>query len=567
MPKLLTDILPGVDYTASQPLEGIAIDSVCTDSRRVTAGSLFVCIEGTVADGHAFIATTAAQGAVAIVANRARQATLPQQALPIVWVDDTRKAVGDLAAAFYEHPSRSLTMIGLTGTNGKTTTSFILEAIIREAGSVPGVIGTINYRYGGQEFPAHFTTPEPLELQCLLREMADHGVTHVIMEVSSHALSMHRIRGISFDSVLFTNLTRDHLDFHVDMETYYQAKKLLFSKYLRSNGNGVILVDDDNSTSHPRKSFQRTFESRPRQQSSEEQRSESAKGIGLNAAWNNETETAWGRRLYHEINILGLGHHLLTCGIETDSDITARDCSFSVQKTNAIIMAMGQPLALCSNLVGAFNLKNILGAIGVAIGLGLEPALIARALATPLYVPGRLEAITIVGNQPHPAVFVDYAHTPDALHNVLVTLRQLQPAKLIVVFGCGGDRDPGKRQMMGDIAGRLADTIIITADNSRSESTEAIVAQIEQGVLASGKPMINRLDRSPAGYAIICSRSEAIALAVALAQKSDIVLISGKGHETYQISATGKIFFDDRQEAAKCLSHWSKQGKELERET
>lgn len=528
MSKLLTDILQGVDYCTSQPVDGITINALCTDSRSVVAGGLFVCIQGAVADGHAFIAAAVNQGAVAIVANRAQQKTLPQQTLPIIWVADTRIAVGDLAAAFYGYPSRSLIMIGLTGTNGKTTTSFILEEIISTAGGLPGVIGTINYRYGGHEFPARFTTPEPVELQCLLREMADHGVTHVIMEVSSHALAMHRIHGISFDSVLFTNLTRDHLDFHVDMETYYQAKKLLFSNYLRPNGNGVILVDADN-----------------------------------------ETETLWGRRLYDEINALDSGHarHLLTCGIETESDVTARDCSFSVKQTRAVITAVGQPLALCSNLVGAFNLKNILGAIGVAVGLGFEPTLIGRALATPVHVPGRLEAITIAGRQAYPAVFVDYAHTPDALHNVLATLRQLEPTKLIVVFGCGGDRDPGKRQIMGDIAGRLADTIIITADNSRSEASEAIMAQIEQGVLVSGKPVINRLDRSPAGYAVISSRSEAIALAIALAQKSDIVLISGKGHETYQISATGKVFFDDRLEAAKCLSHWSKQGKELERET
>lgn len=526
-PKLLTDILQRIDYTANQTLDEIAIHAVCTDSRLVAAGSLFVCIQGAAADGHTFIATAVTQEAVAIVANRAQQETLAQQTVPVIWVDDTRKAVGDIATAFYEHPSSTLTMIGLTGTNGKTTTSFILEAIIRAAGGVPGVIGTINYRYGGHEFPARFTTPEPLELQRLLREMVDHGVTHVIMEVSSHALAMHRIRGIFFDSVLFTNLTRDHLDFHLDMETYYQAKKMLFSEYLREDGTGVILMDSDA-----------------------------------------EPVTKWGLRLYDEIMALGQGqkHHLLTCGIETDSDITAKDCSFKVEQTTATITAMGQPLALFSNLAGAFNLKNILGAIGVAIGLGLEPKLIARALATPLLVPGRLEAVAIPDSPGHPAVFVDYAHTPDALQNVLSTLRQLKPARLIVVFGCGGDRDPGKRQLMGDIAGRLADIVIITADNSRSESSEAIMAQIEQGVLASGKQAMNRLEQSPGGYTALSNRSEAIALAITLAQKPDIVLISGKGHETYQISATGSIFFDDRLEAVKCLKNWSGHKKALEGE-
>ncbi len=513
MKKRLTDILQGIDHTATCDLIGLTIGAVTTDSRQVASGSLFVCIQGLVVDGHDYMAVATAQGAVAIVASVERRNSLLQQTLPVIWVLDTRQTVADLADAFYGYPSAGLIMIGLTGTNGKTTTSYILEAIISAAGAVPGVIGTINYRYGGHEFPARFTTPEPLELQALLREMVDHGVTHVIMEVSSHALALHRVRGISFDGALFTNLTRDHLDFHEGMEAYYEAKKLLFSDHLRAGAAAVIVVEDEAT---------------------------------LQAA-------TWGVRLYDELKRQGQGLRLLTCGIGTGSDIVAKDCTFSVEQTIATIVAPGVRLPINSNLVGAFNLKNMLGAVGIALGLGLSPAVIALGLATPIRVPGRLEAVSIGGGEGQPSVLVDYAHTPDALQNVLLTLRQLNPKRLLLVFGCGGDRDPGKRQMMGEIAGRLADVAIITADNSRSEATEAIMAQIEQGVMASGKKTMNLLDPLPSGYAVISNRGEAIAMAIALAQERDIVLLSGKGHEDYQISATGTIFFDDRLEAAECL--------------
>lgn len=514
MQKQLTNLLQGVDYTASEDIGDLTINAVQTDSRLVEPGGLFVCVEGLVTDGHRFITSAAAQGAVAIVANRVRQDEVKQLRLPVIWVDDTRHAIGRLAAAFYDHPSAQLTMIGLTGTNGKTTTSFILEAIIKAAGFVPGVIGTINYRYGGHEYPASFTTPEPLALQALLREMAGHGVTHVIMEVSSHALALQRIGGLSFASALFTNLTRDHLDFHVDMEAYYQAKRLLFTEYLRAGSSAVILVDQAQ-----------------------------------------EPACLWGRRLQADLQGLELGQGLriLTCGLEPGCDIAAQHCRFGIDQTTATITVHGHEIQMSSNLIGAFNLKNILGAVGVASGLGLSPTVIGQGLATTIRVPGRLEKICIDDGLKHPAVFVDYAHTPDALENVLVTLRQLSPQRLLVVFGCGGDRDPGKRQIMGEIAGRLADVAIITADNSRSESTAAIMAQIEQGVLTTGKQALDPQAPAPVGYLAISNRAEAIALALQLAKEGDIVLISGKGHENYQLSATGSIFFDDCLEAARGL--------------
>ena len=519
MPKTLVDILHGIDYTAGPLMGEIAIRSITTDSRKVEPGSLFVCLQGLVVDGHDFVEAAAAKGAAAIVANQGRKDSLnPGHDLPVVWVADTRKIIGDIASAFYDHPAAGLTLIGLTGTNGKTTTSYILEAVVRAAGGVPGVIGTINYRYGGREVPATFTTPEPLELQRLLREMADHGVSHVIMEVSSHALAMYRIQGLRFDAALFTNLTRDHLDFHQDMESYYQAKKSLFTDYLQGRGAAVITIDDAG-----------------------------------------DETAAWGRRLYAEIAALRHGDEgtILSCGMSADHDISVSNHVFSLSATTGTIMVRGEAFDLSSNLVGAFNLKNILGAVGVAAGLGLDPTVIARGLAAPIVVPGRLEKVSssTSPSQSGPAVFVDYAHTPDALQNVLTTLRQLSPQRLIVVFGCGGDRDPGKRQMMGEIAGRLADVVIITADNSRSESPEAIMAEIERGLLAAGKKIMGNQAPSASGYLTLSSRSEAIARAIALAHEQDLILISGKGHETYQISTTGTIFFDDRLEAAQCLYH------------
>lgn len=514
--KRLADILRGIDFSAERLQAGMTIRSLTADSRKVEQGGLFVCVRGLAVDGHDYVATAVARGAVAIVANRERRATLnPGDDLAVIWVDDTRKVIGDLAAAFYEYPARGLTLIGLTGTNGKTTTSFILEAIIRAAGGSPGVIGTINYRYAGREVPATFTTPEPVELQRLLREMADHRVTHVIMEVSSHALAMHRTGGLLFNAALFTNLTRDHLDFHVDMESYYQAKKRLFTEYLDEQAAAVILLGEDADGADP----------------------------------------DWGQRLHAEIKALRTAttDKVLACGLGPGHDISVHDPVFGRVRTTATIRIMGQELAIATNLVGSFNLKNILGAVGIAVALGLDPLGISRALSLPIRVPGQLEAVTMDDDRGLPAVFVDYAHTPDALENVLSTLRQLQPKRLVVVFGCGGDRDPGKRRMMGEIAGRLADVAIVTADNSRSESTEAIMAEIERGVVASGmKPLTGTL-RSATGYTAIAARGEAIALAIDLARDQDIVLISGKGHETYQITPTGTVFFDDRLEAARHL--------------
>lgn len=514
MTKQLSDILHGVSYTTDEVVSGIAIRAVAADSRKVEPGSLFVCVKGLVVDGHDYVAAAAAKGAVAIIANRDRMQTLSRDhSLPILWVQDTRKAMGNIAAAFYDHPAAGLIMVGLTGTNGKTTTSYILEEVIRCAGGNPGVVGTINYRYGGGEFPAPFTTPEPLELQRLLREMVNSGVTHVVMEVSSHALAMYRIQGLLFDVALFTNLTRDHLDYHFTMEAYYQAKKRLFVDYLKDSGVAVIVVE--------------------------------------------ASEDDWGRRLYDELSAArkgGLGA-LIACGLGiAGCDISAHNPVFRCGETRVAVQTSRGQVDVCSNLVGTFNLKNIVAAVGVAAGLRIDLASVTKALAQTIRVPGRLEAISVPGCQGLPSVFVDYAHTPDALQSVLTTLRQLAPARLFVVFGCGGDRDPGKRALMGEIAGRLADVVIITADNSRSESTESIMSEIERGVVMAGMERLDNHQKGDRGFALISARVQAIAYAIDLATAADIVLVSGKGHETYQITVKGSQFFDDRQEASKALA-------------
>lgn len=513
MTKQLSDILQGVSYITDEVVPEITISTVTADSRKVEPGSLFVCVKGLVVDGHDYAAAAVAKGAMAILADFDRKHTLSLDfGIPVLWVEDTRKSIGNIAAAFYDNPASGLIMVGLTGTNGKTTTSYILEEIIKAAGGNPGVIGTINYRYGGGVFPASFTTPEPLELQRLLREMANDGVTHVVMEVSSHALAMHRIQGVMFDVALFTNLTRDHLDFHSTMEAYFQAKKTLFIDYLKCDGAAVIVVEDSD-------------------------------GDG------------WGRRLYNEIRVARQGSSgtLIVCGLDVDGcDVSAHNPIFRSGETQAVIHTSRGEIDVHTNFVGDFNLKNILGAVGVGEGLGLDLAAVAKAISQTITVPGRLEAIGREEGVKTPTVFVDYAHTPDALRSVLTTLRQVGPERLFVVFGCGGDRDPGKRALMGEIAGQLADVVVITADNSRSESTKDIMVEIERGVTMAGMESLGA-EPGACGYTAMSSRSKAIALAVDLATDKDIVLISGKGHETYQITVNGIKFFDDRLEATRCL--------------
>ncbi len=507
--KKLVGLLEDIDYQTSHDISGIEISAVTADSREVGKGTLFVAVRGLTVDGHDFITEAVDRGCAAVVSERGR---VGKTDCPVLEVADSARALGELAAAFFSWPAREMTMIAINGTNGKTTSSYLLEGLLAESGRRAGVIGTVNYRYKGVEYPATHTTPGSVALHGLLREMADNGVSHVIMEVSSHALSQQRLRGLEFDLALFTNLSRDHLDYHADMNEYFSAKETLFTEHLGRKGRAVIVMSAPD-------------------------------------------EERWGRKLLAGLTARLGRNRLLSCG--EGGDVQARDFSFSSDGIRARITTPQGDFQLSSPLVGEFNLRNLLGVTGVALNLEMGTGEIGRILGRLSSIPGRLERVRVEGGSRGPAVFVDYAHTPDALENVLRSLRALKPRRLLVVFGCGGDRDKGKRPLMGEIAARLADIVLVTSDNPRSEDPGAILAAVEQGV--KRVPCLRIIGKEPPGesgkcYGVIESRARAIAAAIGLAGEGDIVLISGKGHEQYQLTGTEKIFFDDRREAARQLA-------------
>ncbi len=522
--KKLGELLAPVHIFCERELEHIQVSGITDDSRRVVPGTLFVAIAGMHSDGHSYIGQAVDRGCVAVLASRDYMGGCP---VPLIKVENTLEALGFIAAAFYDFPCREMKMIGVTGTNGKTTTTYLLESVIRHCGGRPGVIGTINIRFKEHEFPSKMTTPAPQELQSILRSMADEGVTHVAMEVSSHALEQQRINGVLFDVALFTNLSRDHLDFHGSMENYYEQKQKLFTGYLKEGACAVIPAADPES--------------------------------------NGGESGGWGGKLAHVLTERGVPFS--TFGIKA-GNICAENFTFNLQGIRAdIITPEGQGL-LQSRLVGRFNLKNLLGTIGCAEALGWGLDTICLGLNMADGIPGRMEKI-IVGEPENAAVpidvFVDYAHTPDALEKTLSTLRELEPRRIFLVFGCGGERDRGKRFLMGEIAAKGADIVILTTDNSRSESPAAILADIEEGVSGLMKRKFNpekqQVSLDDRGYCVIASRDEAILKAVMWAEQGDVVLVSGKGHECYQITGSLKEFFDDRAQARKHMGKKLKQQK------
>jgi UDP-N-acetylmuramyl-tripeptide synthetase len=428
-------------------------------------------------------------------------------------------------------------MIGITGTNGKTRTAYLVEAIIGATGR-PGVIGTINYRYLSQDdeqidLEAELTTPDPITLHRLLRRMASAGVTHVVMEVSSHALQQKRLAGLSFDIAVFTNLSRDHLDFHGDMETYFNCKKMLFCEHLKTDGKAVVILEPPPDASAA---------DRPGGPGSDW-------GHRLRAVLDSQAAEPAGRQTRPQ----GGAVKVVTGCLTGSCDIYPATFSSDLDGITAEIVSPQGVLCLQSPLVGAFNLKNLLAAIGVGLSLDLDSRQLEAILATVKGIPGRLERIQ---SKEGGYVFVDYAHTPDALENVLTTLRNLKPARLICVFGCGGDRDTGKRALMGKVAARLCDVVLVTSDNPRTEDPEKILVDIEQGLLASPLSRVaadTLFADQEKGYDIISSRREAIRTAVRHVRANEVVVIAGKGHENYQITDAGKHFFDDRLEVRKYL--------------
>lgn len=533
--KNLKNLLAGIDCNITGNIEQIKITGLSSDSRKVQPGNLFAAIQGLSVDGHNFLDQAVIAGSSALLVNKGRQNVAAERIItqvPLVEVDDTQIALGDIAATFYDHPDRQLSVIGITGTNGKTTTSFLVEALLKACGKRPGVIGTVNYRYNDRngtciEMEAPFTTPESPTLFALLRKMADEGITDVVMEVSSHALAQERLAGMAFDIAVFTNLSREHLDFHSDMNHYYSCKKRLFTEYIKPGGRIVIMLDET--------PFQ-------------------------------DGKKDWGEQMKEELE--DFYHNrpdsptIFTCGVNNTCNIHSLDFKNDIKGIRAEIISPLGNLHLATPLVGEFNLRNMLCAIGIGIMHREELGCIQEGIENVKTVPGRLEKIFLPETPNNdtadltdklPAVFIDYAHTPDALRNVLTALRQLNPKRLICIFGCGGDRDPGKRVLMGEIAGTLSDVVLATSDNPRSESPAKILRQIEEGILLSPlkkNPAWKILsEKNQKGYDIITNRRQAISDAIRYANPDDLIIISGKGHENYQLSSKGKIFFNDRIEA------------------
>jgi UDP-N-acetylmuramoyl-L-alanyl-D-glutamate--2,6-diaminopimelate ligase len=481
---------------------GVDVSSLATDSRRVESGALFFALPGTRTDGGRFVSQAVDRGAVAIAARE--MSSVPSPVAQIVF-PSIQRALSEVSARFYGHPSRRLRLVGVTGTNGKTTITHLLESIWSRAGFRPGVIGTIEYRVGERRWPAPLTTPQSPELHRLFADMADAGATHVAMEVSSHALALDRVRDCEWDGAIFTNLTRDHLDFHPDMESYFAAKQTLFTELLAHS-------------------------TKPRR-----------------FAVVNRGD-AYGRRLAESLR-----EGLVTFGLGDDADVAPIDVERSITGLRGELRFGEKRVAFSSPLVGDAHLENILAAAAAAWADDIPLETIVDGIARCPGIPGRMERVD--GGAPF-AVLVDYAHSPDALERAVRVLRSLAERRLIVVFGCGGDRDRGKRPLMGEAAARIADLVILTSDNPRTEDPLKILHEIERGVVEAGLESIQEgaaRRGEESGYLVIADRRHAIRLAIEIARPSDIVLIAGKGHEPYQILGTEKFPFDDREEARRCL--------------
>jgi UDP-N-acetylmuramoyl-L-alanyl-D-glutamate--2,6-diaminopimelate ligase len=478
----LADLCAGAPVRAIEGDGGTEVSDLAYDSRQVVPGSLFFCVRGASSDGHDFAAGAVEAGAAALVVERPLELPVPQ-----ILTEDARAAMAPIAARFFRYPTAELKLAGVTGTNGKTTTAFLVRRVLEANGSQCGLLGTVKRIVGGAEQKAVRTTPEAVDLQRTFRQMLDEGDVACAMEISSHALVLGRADEITVAAAAFTNLTQDHLDFHSDMEDYYAAKRSLFTGVggrREPPAVSAINVDD-----------------------------------------------GYGRRLVAELE--GVPTELLTFSAGgREADLRAEGVRFDAAGTRFTLLTAGREIAVELPLPGHFNVENALAAVALAIGLGIDPAAAAAALRDAEAVPGRLEPIA--EGQPF-AVLVDYAHTPDSLDNVLAAARKLTAGRLITVFGCGGDRDRAKRPLMGASAASRSDLAVVTSDNPRSERPAAILDDILEGID----------DRS--GVKVEEDRRAAIALALGEAEADDLVLIAGKGHEQGQEFEGGrKIPFDDR---------------------
>ncbi|MBR1395957.1 MAG: UDP-N-acetylmuramoyl-L-alanyl-D-glutamate--2,6-diaminopimelate ligase [Selenomonadaceae bacterium] len=471
------------------------ITSIEHDSRKVADGTMFVCFEGAHFDGHTFINQAVEEGASAILTTRTDVENLNvPDGTAILIVPDMLKSLAVIVPYFYDYPSKKMRIIGITGTNGKTTTTYMIRSILINAGYHVGLIGTIKIMIDSEMFPIHNTTPNVIDLQHIFVNMLKHHVDYVIMEVSSHALAENRVAGIEFDTAIFTNLTQDHLDFHKTMENYLQAKAKLFEAVSRSgekNGKTAIINIDDNASAEILK---HTFCNR------------------------------------------------ITYGIKNNADLHAYDVDVRSDGTNFKIDGKYGNMDLNLHVTGIFNIYNVLAAVGATLAEKIEPEIISRTLEHFKSVPGRFERI--YANVLF-TVIVDYAHTPDGVENVIKTARQIVRNKVITVFGCGGDRDKTKRPIMGRLAAELSDIVIATSDNPRTENPTDILKDIEVGINEKIGDKI---------YECIEDRRNAIFRAVEIAEDGDIILILGKGHEDYQILKNRTIHFDDREVAHEAIN-------------
>ncbi len=481
----LKELLQGVPVTRFSGDETIEVKGLAYSSRAVQPGFVFAALRGGVHDGLDFAEEARQAGAVAVLADRPRPADFAS-----AWIEvpDGREALALCAANFYGHPSQDLKVIGITGTKGKTTTTYILEEILKAAGQRPGVIGTISYRGPGFERPADRTTPEAPDLQRLLRELLDRSATHCLIEVSSHSLDLKRVWGIRFDAAVFTNLSGEHMDYHTTMEEYFEAKKKLF--FLNSKKRTAVVNIDD----------------------------------------------PWGKRLIAELPMATISY-----GLEAAAIVRSTSYSFDSSGMSLSVDYPGGKTVLVSSLIGRHNVYNILAAAATSLALNIPITAIQQGTKALKGVPGRLEKVeNALGLQ----AYVDYAHTDNALRHLLETARSLNPRRILLVFGAGGDRDKAKRERMGEVAAALADEVILTSDNPRNEDPMAIIAEIETGLKRSG---FSR-------YAVIPDRRAAICRVVELARKGDMVLVAGKGHETYQEIKGTRTHFSDAEVLAKALA-------------
>lgn len=471
------DLLKGVDYKLLKGSAGVNINNICYDNRKVTNNDIFVCIKGFATDGHKYIKGAIEKGATTIIV---QDAVDVEENVNIIKVDDSRKALAKIGANYYGNPADKLNIIGITGTNGKTTSAFMIKSILEKAGHKVGLIGTIANYIGNKVIHTERTTPESLELQKLFADMVNEGVEYCVMEVSSHSLELDRVYGVEFKCSIFTNLTRDHLDFHKTFDNYYKAKFKLFER----SQTKIINIDDQ-----------------------------------------------YGVNVLRDLNELK-AENVYSLSVNKSSDFKAYDIKSWEKGSEFNIDIDGKCYGFKIEIPGMYNVYNAMGAILATYKLGVPIEDVIKGIEE-VVVPGRCERVGRDLNLPY-EIIIDYAHSPDGLENIINTVRQCTDKRVITVFGCGGDRDKVKRPMMGKIASNLSDVAIVTSDNPRSEEPKAIIDDIVKGIEKDN-------------FIVIENRYDAIKEALSIAQPKDLVLIAGKGHETYQILKSGTIHFDERE--------------------